>query len=81
MLPITGTSLIGAAGQKSMKLKCTIFANLQIKNLIIDQICLLVPKQSKLSILGIDILKDLKEKIDLITLTSKLCKGQNKVKI
>ena len=64
ILPIVGTSVIGATGVKPMKLKHQIYAYLNI-NEMYSCVFIIIPKLNKNCILGIDVLKKLKGRINI----------------
>ena len=65
ILPIVGTSLVGATGVKPIKLKHQLYADLNVNNETYSCVFIIVPKLNKNCILGIDVLKKLKGRINM----------------
>ena len=64
-LPINGVTIIGPLGGKAVRLKIQIYADIQLPDTLLQVFFLVVPKLSKPCIIGIDLLDELKSKIDL----------------
>ena len=65
ILPIAGTSVVGVTGIKPIKLKHQIYADLNVNDETYSCVFIIIPKLNKNCILGIDVLKKLKERIHL----------------
>ena len=65
ILPIVGTSVVGATGAKPIKLKHQIYADLNINDETYSCVFIIIPKLNKNCILGIDVLKKLKGRINI----------------
>ena len=65
ILPIVGTSVVGATGIKPIKLKHQIYADLNVNDETYSCVFLIIPKLNKNCILGIDVLKKFKGRINI----------------
>ena len=65
ILPIVGTSVLGATGDKPIKLKHQIYADLNINEETYSFVFVIIPKLNKNCILRIDVLKKLKGRINI----------------
>ena len=65
ILPIVGTSVVGATGVKPIKLKHQIYADLNVNDETYSCVFIIIPKLNKNCILGIDVLKKLKGRINI----------------
>ena len=65
MLPIVGTSVVGATGVKPIKLKHQIYADLNVNDETYSCVFIIVPILNKNCIMGIDVLKKLKGRINI----------------
>ena len=65
ILPIVGTSVVGATGVKPIKLKHQLYADLDVNNETYSCIFIVIPKLNKNCILGIDMLKKFKGRINI----------------
>ena len=64
-MPIVGTSVVGAIGVKPIKLKHQLYADLNVKDKTYSCIFIIIPKLNKNCILGIDMLKKFKGRINI----------------
>ena len=64
-LPITGKYIIGAVGAKSARIKRQIFAEIGLQSFKMQSPVLIIPGLNNQCILGIDVLREMKAKIDL----------------
>ena len=65
ILPTVGTSIVGATGVKPIKLKHQLYADLDVNNETYSCIFIVIPKLNKNCILGIDMLKKFKGRINI----------------
>ena len=65
ILPIVGMSVVGATGVKPVKLKHQLYADLNLNEETYSSVFIIIPKLNKNCILGADLLKKLKGRIDM----------------
>ena len=65
ILPIVGTSVVGATGVKPVKLKHQLYADLNLNEETYSCVFIIIPKLNKNCILGADLLKKFKGRIDM----------------
>lgn len=65
MIPVSGAQVIGATGKQATKISLQVYVEIKIGELSINWPVLIIPKLIRECILGIDILKELKTKIDI----------------
>ena len=65
ILPIVGTSVVGATGVKPIKLKHQIYADLNVNDETYSCVFIIISKLNKNCILGIDVLKKFKGRINI----------------
>ena len=82
-LPINGVTITGPMGGKAIRLKKQIYTDIQLPDTILQVVFLVVPKLSRPCIIGIDLLDELKSKIDLEskTISFPLLEGKPSLKI
>ena len=81
ILPIVGTSVVGATGVKPIKLKHQLYADLDVNNETYSCIFIVIPKLNKNCILGIDMLKKFKGRINIEEKYIMLRSEDNELKI
>ena len=64
-LPVNGVAIIGPKGGKAIRLSKQIYTDVQLPDTLIQVVFLVVPKLSRPCIIGIDLLDELKSKINL----------------
>ena len=64
-LPVNGVTIIGPMGGKAIRLSKQIYTDVQLPDTLLQVVFLVVPKLSRQCIIGIDLLDELKSKIDL----------------
>ena len=64
-MPIVGTSVVGATGVKPIKLKHQLYADSNINDETYSCVFVIIPKLNKNCILGIDVLKNFKGRINM----------------
>ena len=64
-MPIVGTSVVGATGVKPIKSKHQLYADLNVNDETYSCVFIIIPKFNKNCILGIDVLKKFKRRINI----------------